>query len=130
MLEPLDFYGQGTLRLEPKPAGQVDVPANLERLIRVRIHGDVQGSFLLGAYHDRTDGQIEEMANVLAARLVQGLGADLDVMITPPEKIDPRKVGRLQAAQCFTLWHEEGASRTPLFAAAVLARREGETAHA
>mgnify|MGYP001561114481 CR=1 FL=1 len=131
LTSPLDFYGQGMLKLEPKPSALQleDVLPRLGTTVCVRISGDVVGVFLLGAFHTQTDGMLEEMANVMAARLVNGLG-DLDVMISPPERIDPLKAAHLRCTHCYTLWHEEGASRTPLFAAVALVIREGEAGHA
>jgi hypothetical protein len=120
--QPLNFYGQGQLRLEPKAVHSAldEYIPTLGTTVKVQLSGDAEGAFLLGAFHERTDGMLEEMANVLAARLVYSLAPELDLMISPPQRLNPAQAASSSYTHCFTLWHEEGASRTPLFAAVQL----------
>lgn len=128
--QPLDFYGHGQLRLEPKQPThplQEYIPT-LGTTVRVQLTGDADGTFLLGAFHERSDSMLEEIANVLASRLANALSPGLDLMISPPQRLDPARAALAEYTHCFTLWHEEGASHTPLFAAVRLTVAKAERA--
>ncbi len=90
-----EFYGMGQVKLQTGLTD--DLWSDHAHGIGYALHGDFRGLLVIRVEFAEDLSLFEELGNVLASRLATELGEtqSLDVLITPPKRLKPRRLASL-----------------------------------
>lgn len=139
--ERFDFYHLGSVARLPEEPQPADPSANLAAensfAVGFGFHGDMRGLLVLLIDKGLDLEVYSELGNLLAARVALELhrNGGLDVMISPPYSINPKRLGELLASppgkmirQAYT--HRYGASEIRMEALILPSEGVAEVGHA